>query len=100
MKVASETDIIQHRHTAENFNLLKGPGNAQTGPHVRFEFVDIFAFERNVPLFLMIKTVDTIHHNGLSRSVGPDDRMDFALANFQAHSVQCMNLAEIHVNVF
>ena len=62
--------------------------------------VDALTFINNIALLGAVKAIDAVHHHGFPGTVGPDYRMDFALANLKVDAGQGFNLAEGHMNVF
>jgi len=50
-------------------------------------------------LLRTVQTVDDVHHDGLSRTVGSDDGMDLTFSDRQIDTGQGLHLAKIHVDV-
>ncbi len=100
MDVAAETDVVQHRHPAEQLDLLEGPRNPERRPLVGPEFVDLLSLKVDASLLGLVQAVDAVHHHGLAGPVGTDDRVDLALLHLQADAGQGGHLAEVHVDVF
>jgi hypothetical protein len=99
MDMPAQTDVIQYRHTAENLDFLKRPGNTKLGPFKRPECVDLSLFIEDIPFLRGIKSVNNIHHYRLAGAVGADDRMNLAFSDFQANAGQSTNLSEKHMDI-
>jgi hypothetical protein len=66
---------------------------------VRLEVVDLFSLIGDRPLLRVVKTVDAVHHDGLTGAIGAYNRMNFALSNFQVYTRQSGDFTEIHVKI-
>ena len=99
MDMPAQTDVVQYRHAAENFNFLKCPGNAKLGPLKRPECVDFLLFIKNISSLGRIKSVNDIHHHCLAGAVRTDYRMDLAFSDFQIDTGQGTYFPEKHVDI-
>jgi len=97
MIVPSQSNIVEDGHSAEDFYFLKGPGHAHLGSLAWLATVDALSLEEDIPFPGMIKTVDAVHHHGLSGAVGSDDGMNFPSPDFEADTFQCMDFTKRHV---
>jgi hypothetical protein len=95
-----EPDIVEDRRSLEKFNFLKGSGDTQLRPVIRFRFGDLFPLEKNLSFLGMIEAIDTIQENRFSSAVGADDGEYLPLFDFQADIHQRLNSAEGHVKIF
>jgi hypothetical protein len=71
-----QQQVVQHRHAAEQFQILKRAGDAHTGNLV-------WACLRQPPVPVadlsgggVVKTGDAVEHAGFAGAVGPDDGGD------------------------
>ena len=97
--MTTQSNIIKHRHAAEDFNFLKGPGDPELGACRGPELIDLLFFVIDISLLRLVKAVDTVHHHCFPCAVGPDDRMDLSFPDFQANSGKGKNLSKNHVEV-
>jgi len=97
--VATQPNVVQHRHAAEDLHFLKCPGHAPRRPLVWFDIVDALAFEANFAFLGPVEAADAVHHDGFAGAVGADHGVNLSLANLKARPGQSRHFAEIHGNV-
>ena len=72
-----ELDIVQDSHSLKQFNVLKGPGYAQSSYLMGGKIGDILTFKDNTAPGRMVKSADTIQNTSLTSAVWPNDGKNF-----------------------
>ena len=94
-------DVAQGRHSLEEGQVLKGPGDSLGRNTVRFHFFGpLFAFKDDAACVGLIKSVDDVQHGGLSCTIRTDDGHDLARVNLQADVIQGHQSAKRDVDIF
>ena len=74
MNVAAQSDVVKNGRPLEEFNLLKGPGDAQFGPFIRFYPGNLFSFKIDLAFLRVVEAIDAIEKNRFPRTVRAYDR--------------------------
>ena len=80
-----QQQVVQNGHAAEQFQVLKSPGNAQLGYLVRAGLGKLSIAIMNFTGGGMIKAGNTVEQAGFAGTVGPDDRGDQAGFDVDVH---------------
>ena len=86
--MGAELNVVEHRHSLKQFDILESACNAKFGNFMRRQSRDILTFENNPPLFRIVKSTDTIQNAGLACAVWANDRKNLARLHGQANPVQ------------
>lgn len=78
MNVPRQRHIGQNGHTRKKFDILKSPADAHTDKFVRVKVCNVFSVEDDLALLGAVKTCYAVEQAGFSRSVGTDNRHQFA----------------------
>jgi len=97
--VPAESDVIQHSHAAEEFDLLKGARDSEFSASVRREAGDLLALEGEVAFLGAVQAVDAVHHAGLAGTVRSDDGKDLAFSHVEADIDESGNPMEGQIDV-
>ncbi len=98
-QVAPGHDVIQHRHTAKQSDVLKRARNALSGSLVRTHLPAGLAAESNLALLWMVKAVDDIQHGAFARAIGADNGANFMFKNLETDFSQRFYTAKAQRNI-
>jgi hypothetical protein len=91
--MAAELDVVEHRHAAEQRDVLEAAPQAQ--PRARRRNArDVLALEPDAAARGPVKARDGVEQRGLARAVGPDHGRDRAGLHIEAHARQRLHAAE------
>src|SRR5665647_1599809 len=97
--MTTQLNVVQHRHTAEQGDVLESARQAQSRASVGTLASDIMPLEHNVPVLWSIKTGDGVEQAGLARAVRADDGRDLTSTCSQRHTRQCPDAAKTQLQV-
>ena len=90
----AQFDVIQDGHSAEEFDLLEGPGDSQGCDAVGFQGENAFPLKKDLSLLGPVVSVDAVEQAGLPRSIRADDGQDLPGLHAEAYLVQNLDSAE------
>jgi hypothetical protein len=99
MAVASDHDIVEDAHAAEQRHILKCARDAEPGDATGREKRPILPIQENAPLGGMIDATDGIQERGLAGTVGANDGYDLALMDINTHPLERSQAAEPEMSI-
>jgi hypothetical protein len=92
--VAAQLDVVQHRHAAEQRNVLEAARQAQPGAFGRRHARDVATLEADLPGCGAVEAGNGVEQRGLARAIGADDRGDGPGLHAKAHTGKRLDPAE------
>ena len=85
MRLLADHDVLNGGHVAEEANVLKGAGDAQTRNPVGGTAVEAVAIKEYIALVNLIEAGDAVEKGRLARAIGTDDADDALARNSKIH---------------
>ena len=98
--MATDQDIVAHRHGLEEGKILKSPTNPETGDTMAWQLQQTLACEVNGAAAGLIKATQTIEERRLAGAVRADQAADLPGLNIERDIVQGHDPAEVHRQSF
>jgi hypothetical protein len=96
--VAAQHEVVEHRHVLEQLDVLKRSGDAQAGdparPRARQLVGSGAVVQHDRALLRPVQPACAVEQARLARAVGPDHRMDLALADLKRDVLERAHAAE------
>jgi hypothetical protein len=99
MAVASNHDIVEDAHAAEQRHVLKRARDAQCGDATGREKRSVLSIHQNTPLGRVIDAADSIQERGLPGAIGADDGHDLTVIDIDTHSLERSQAAEPEMSI-
>ena len=91
---ATGHDVVQHRHTFEQRDVLKGTRYTQARRPVGRHVAELLATQGDRAFLRPVDPVDHIQHGAFPRAVGADDGADFVLQHIERNVGQGLDAAK------
>ena len=92
--MSADEDVLEHRHAAEEAEILKGPADPQRGNAVARRQGELAPFEKDGAALKPIKPAEAVEKRGLARSVRPDEPADLPRRDLEGDAVERDDAAE------
>jgi hypothetical protein len=92
--VAAELDVVEHRHAAEQRDVLEGAREPELGALRGGQAGDVLAAEADVAAVGPVEAGNGVEQRGLAGAVGADHGRDGTGRYFEADAVQGRHAAE------
>src|SRR5690606_3880420 len=94
LAMAAQLDIVEHRHTAKQRNILEAAGQPQASAVRSVQASDFAALEEDRARTWPIKTGNRIDQGGLAGTVRANDRGDGPRLHIERDAIQSLDAAE------
>ena len=91
---AAGHDVVEHRHAAEQRDVLEGAGDAEMGGMRRRHVRQPLAAEGDAAFLRHVDAVDDVEHRALAGAVRADDGADLVLEHIEGDVGQRLHAAE------
>jgi hypothetical protein len=92
--MAADQDVLQHRHGAEETEILEGAADAERGDAVARRLEQRDALELDGPLVELIEPAEAVEQRRLARAVRADEAADLAALDVEGDAVEGDDAAE------
>src|ERR1019366_1655917 len=93
--VATDHDVLQRGHRAEQADVLKRPRDTEAGDHVRPGAADVALAEHDPSGRRLVQAGEHVEQRRLARAVGPDQGHDRVTRYVERYVVDCDQPAEL-----
>ncbi len=92
--MAADQDVVEHRHGAEEAEILEGPSDAERGDAVARRRQQRAALELDEAAVEAIEPTEAVEERRLARPVGADQAADLTLFDIEGDAVEGDDAAE------
>jgi hypothetical protein len=100
MEMSGRHQVVQDGEPCEEFNILEGSPNAQTGNSVGRKMVNVLIFEGHPPFLGTIKSIDTIEDARFSSPIGSDNGQHLSLSDIKTNPGEGSDSSKIQPDIF
>src|SRR5262249_49355900 len=97
--MAADPHVVEHRHGAEEREVLERAADSDRRHAVRRQAEDAPALEQNVALARRIEAAEAVEERGLAGAVRADQAEELATTDRERHAIERHDAAEAHADV-